>query len=487
MTRHTSQSVTHRRPNVLWITLDSVRADHTSLHGYHRETTPEMMRVASDSEGVNLTNSIAHSTRTPVSVPSMFTGLYPSRHQMIGSRSGSRLSESMKTAPDLFSAEDYRTIGISENGYAGAVKGFDERFDEFVKPSPTTLRDLLTRDHVPSLLKYALRPSEHGPGPTLDISAHGKQNAFFTTDITKRRLKRASTSDEPVFCYVHYNDPHHPYIPPCSTRDDFMHEVRASTEEAISFANRMSNEMYEWMANGLPLEDVEWEMLHAMYDACIKYTDRCVGELFDFAREELDDLVVVVTSDHGELFGEFGLLGHHIVLDDALIHVPTVVHGLPNISDQSDNIVQHMDIMQTILEVVGADTTQFQGYDLRYESRDVAISQDLRGTVDDESATNYERIKQYNPDTNLSHLPTSLLTVARTREFKFVHSKEEEQLYNLPDESNDVSTEYPEAFVELSQFVESWFAEEGTAFEDDPRDVELSSDMKKHLRDMGYL
>lgn len=145
------------KPNILWITLDSVRADHTSLHGYHRETTPEISRIAESEDGNNFKHGIAHSTRTPVSVPSMLTGLYPTSHQMLGTNSGYRIPELVKTVPELLSAQGYETLGISENGYAGEAKGIDERFDEFVHSNPSSLSDLLSRQFRLSFLNYLFK------------------------------------------------------------------------------------------------------------------------------------------------------------------------------------------------------------------------------------------------------------------------------------------------------------------------------------------
>lgn len=475
------------QPNILWITLDSVRADRTSLHNYSRDTTPGMSRIASKTNGVNFKHGISHSTRTPVSVPSMLTGLYPSRHRMIGTKSGDRLPDTMKTAPELLSEVGYQTIGVSENGYAGEVKGIDERFDTFIKSSPSTLSDFLSYDLGRSLVKYAFKTREHGPGLTRDHRQHGKQNSFFTTDIAKRKISSASHSDDPIFCYVHYDDPHHPYIPPLSTRNEYIGEIEGTADEAIAFAQEMHANMYEWMASGLPLSDDEWDLLFAMYDAAIKYTDRCVRTLFDFVQETLEDTIVIITADHGDLFGEYGLLGHHIVLHDGLTHVPLVTHGLDGIAHHANRPTQHNDVMKTVLSVAGAETSQFQGYDLRHQSRDVAISQDLRGTVDDPDVKNYDRIQQYNPDIDLSNLPKSQVTAVRTEDFKLVYTEEQLALYRLPDEHNDVKNEYHTVYVNLLSFVQEWLENEGAMFEDEPQPQELTKETKQHLQDMGYL
>ncbi|MGQ3330200.1 sulfatase-like hydrolase/transferase [Halorubrum sp. FL23] len=479
--------MTETKPNIFWITLDSVRADHTSLHGYGRDTTPELSRIADSPSGVQFQQGIAHSTRTPVSVPSMFTGLVPSCHQMIGQRSGDALPTELDTVPDLLSEIGYHTIGISENGYAGKAKNIDIRFDEFVKSSPTELSDFLTYDMGTSFLKYWFNVREHGPGFTANISAHGKQNSFFTSDIAKRKIRRYANSSDPIFCYIHYNDPHHPYVPPSSFMNEYTSEIDATAEEAVEFSLEMHDKMYEWMADELPLSGADWAKLNAMYDACIKYTDTCVGALFDFITERFDNAIVVITADHGDLFGEYGLLGHHMVLHDGLIHVPLITHGLREVTHHADRPTQHIDIMKTLLSVVRADTSEFQGYDIRTHTREVAISQDYRGSVDDPDSENYERIKKHNPNVDLSHLPASMVTAARTRDFKLIHTEESTKLFQLPDELTDVKNEFPNVHSELCSFVNEWLENEGTPIESSPMDLELTGATKKHLEEMGYL
>ena len=474
----------HSRPNILWITLDSVRADHTSLDDYHRDTTPEIDRIASSSEGLCFEHGIAHSTRTPVSVPSMLSGLYPSRHGMIGTDPG-MLLDLITTAPELFAEQGYQTMAISQNPYAGEAKGFDDRFDNFSDIKLSGMADLT--HFVPTLVKYVFNTYSHGPGLTLSRDAHGEQCSFYINDIVKRKLRSTSRGDDPFFCYVHYNDPHHPYIPPRSYQDEYTDEIQDSTEDALAFAREMHEEMYPWMADGLQLSDAQWEMLHAMYDATIKYTDSCVGKLFDFVTNNFPDTIVVITADHGDLFGEYGLLGHHMVLHDGLIRVPLVTHGLPNVEEHSRNPTQHIDVMQTLLSMVGADTSQFQGYNIQNETRTKAISQDLRGTVDDENSQNYERIIQYNDDIDLSHLPQSMITAVRTTKFKFIHTNEWTKLYELPNETDDVSEKYPDINEELQSFTKQWLQSEGKPLELGTNDAELNRETEQRLKDMGYL
>lgn len=473
-----------RNPNILWVTLDSVRADHTSLDNYHRDTTPEIARIASRSEGLSFEHGIAHSTRTPVSVPSMLTGLYPSRHGLIGADPGA-IPDSITTAPELFAEQGYQTMAISQNPYAGEAKGLDERFDDITDIKLSSMADLT--HFAPTLLKYAFNTTSHGPGLTLSKDAHSEQCSFYINDIVKRKLRSASRSENPFFCYIHYNDTHHPYIPPLSYQDEYTNEIESSTEEALSFAREMNENLYQWMAEGLQLSDTQREMLYAMYDAVIKYTDSCVGELFDFVVNKFPNTIIVITADHGELFGEYGLFGHHMVLHDGLIRVPLVIHGLDGVKSHTTKPTQHIDVMKTILSIANADVSQFQGFNIQKETRTKAISQDLRGTVDNDNTQNYERIVQYNEDIDLSHLPQSMVNAVRTTEFKLVHTDEWTKLYKLPNESDDVSEKYPYQDNDLQSFLEHWLQTEGAPLDIDSKESKLDEETERRLRDMGYL
>lgn len=472
------------QPNILWITLDSVRADHTSMHDYRRDTTPELQRIANHEVGNQFQNAIAHSNKTPTSVPSMLTGMSPSRHQMVGTKRDAMLPDSIQTVPELLSACGYQTIGISENVYAGELKKIDTRFSDFTRTSASGIQDFVSSELGISFLKYVFNTRSHGPGLTLDKHAHGNNYSFFTMDVARRKLRKTS---EPFFCYIHSNEPHHPYIPPISYQSEYIDEVEASVTEAIEFAATMSNERWRWMAGGLPISDTEWEMLYAMYDATIKYIDDCVGRFFDFVQRECGETIVIITSDHGELFGEHGLLDHHSVLDDSLIHVPLITYNLSDVSDHTDQPTQHADIMQTLLSSVGADTHQLEGYDIRDQQRSVAISQGVRSSVDDENEQNYQKILQYNSDIDLSHLPESLATSARTSDFKLVRTTERQRLYKLPDEQNDVKHQFTSVFEDLSTFLDSWTESQGELSNYTTEDRELNDEMKRHLHDMGYL
>jgi uncharacterized sulfatase len=216
-----------------------------------------------------------------------------------------------------------------------------------------------------------------------------------------------------------------------------------------------------------------------MYDAELSYTDEMIGRLFDHVRSlDLDDTVFVITADHGELFGEYGLLAHKLCLHDAVINVPLIVHGFDSIEADPDDMVQHADIIQTLVAQAGGITDGMQGVNLREEDRDYAIAQ--RGPA------RYEQFMKHNPNFDTSRYHDPLLTCLRTREFKYCKSDERTQLFDLPEEETDVSDDNPELTAEFDGTLESWLATEGQPI-DSSADADFTAAMEQQLRDLGYV
>lgn len=219
--------------------------------------------------------------------------------------------------------------------------------------------------------------------------------------------------------------------------------------------------------------------LEAMYDAEISYTGEMVGRFFDYVCSmDLGKTIFIVTADHGELFGEHGLFSHTLIVDDALTHVPLVTHGLDEIEGQTDELVQHVDVIRTLLELAGADTDQMQGIDLRTDVRDEVFVQDQE--------SNFDIYFEFNPEFDTSGFHHGPVTGIRTKEFRCQKSPDKSKLLKLPDESRDVSSEYPEVAKRMDGKLKDWLIEYGTSIEAG-KESEFTETMRHQLRDLGYL
>jgi uncharacterized sulfatase len=170
-------------------------------------------------------------------------------------------------------------------------------------------------------------------------------------------------------------------------------------------------------------------------------------------KSELDDVIVVVTADHGDLFGEQGIIGHKLLLHDGLIRVPLVVFGL-DLDITESPLIQHSDLMKTLLARAGAGTDQINGIDLSKNSREFAFSQ--RGKFQ-----NIERFAQYDQEIYDRNIPQSQTTAIRSQDYKLVKSNNGTKLYQLPNEIADVSGEKGDIENELEKELDEWVTDIG--------------------------
>ncbi|WP_276254272.1 sulfatase [Halomontanus rarus] len=469
-------------PNVVWVTLDSVRTDHTTMSGYRRDTTPNLARIAADGDGQQFSNCFSHGIWTLASSASILTGTYPSRHDVgLGS---SKLSPKLSTAGELFSEQGYRTACLSCNSHISDATDLSRGFDRFEWLSSSTL---LQAAGLKTTLEYGLNIRKHSAGFTTDPNKHS--TPFLMNEIATRWLDSLA-DEEPFFFYLHYNEPHRPYYPPRPYLDRYTDDIDASPQEAVDTAMRVHENLYEIVANGCQLSTREWESLRAMYDAEIAYTDEMIGQLFDHVRSrDLEDTIFVITADHGELFGEYGLLAHKLCLHDGVINVPLVIHGLEALSSDTDEdtlgavtdedaLVQHADVMQTLVTRAGGRTDDMQGIDIRTAERKHAIAQ--RGTAE------YEPFLEHNSEFETDRYHDSMLTCLRTDDFKYCYSEDRTELFDLPDEETDVSSEHPDRVERFDRTLTEWLETDGQPI-DATLEAEFTDAMEQQLKDLGYI
>ncbi|MGZ0745993.1 sulfatase [Haloparvum sp. AD34] len=456
------------QPNVVWITLDSVRMDHTTMGGHTRDTTPNISELADS--GFSHDTCITPGQGTPYSSGSFLTGTYPFHHGL--QLENEYLPEELATVPELLRGVGYRTAGLSRNSFVSPGTGLDRGFDRFEWLNSTRLFNI-----VPTsvLLKWALNIRQHSAGFTLDAGKHS--TPFLMNGIAKRWLNDLSES-EPFFLYLHYNEPHHPYYPPLPYLDEYTDDIAFSTEEAASFAMEMHAKYRSWVANDKDLTEEELEALRALYDAEIRYTDEMIGRLFDYTQSlDLEDTVFVITSDHGDFFGEKNLLSHVLSIDDGVTHTPLVVHGLEEIRTDSP-VIQQIDVMEALVAEAGGETEQFQGIDIRKETREFAISN--RAPIDEETW------KEYNSEFDASRFHSGKLTSIHTGKFRYQYSTDKSELFRLPDENHDLSDVFPNVADHLDRKLEEWLSEFGKPVKTTEQS-ELTNEMQQQLRDLGYV
>ncbi|AUV82861.1 sulfatase [Salinigranum rubrum] len=461
------------QPNVVWITVDSIRADHTSVCGYGRETTPNLETIAAD--GVSFSHCHSQGIWSCESAASILTGTLPSFHGVGGPNEV--LPDSIRTVPELLSDVGYRTVGLSANPWFSPARKLDRGFDEFVYLNKSNV----LAAGVPTVLRFLAGIGSHSAGLTRRIPAH--RSEYLVYELAKQKLTGFENAEDPFFLYVHTQGAHTPYFPPKPYLDRFTDGLEMSPKAAREFVYDAHQNLYREIAAGLDYTPDQWRAFGAMYDALIAYLDDQLWSLFSHLQSlDLGETIFVVTADHGDLLGEVGLLSHKVALHDGLTNVPLVIHGWDDISQQAENLVQHIDVIRTLVAAAGGDTTGLHGVDLRTETRDVVFSQ----RSDAYYWKTMNEVLEYNPEFDASAYHAGTATSVRSREFKLVAGDDTECLYRLPDEELDRSADYPSERDELRGRIADELRRVGDTQYTGER-AAITRDVQEHLDNLGYL
>ena len=315
--------------NVLLITVDTLRADHLSSYGYPRQTTPNLDRLAA--EGVRFDQTAVQWPKTTPSFASMFTATY-SKDNDIVRRVGIPVSCRFEMLAKVLKRRGYATQAVVSNGALGSEFNFDQGFDTYVETWKLTSHAGADPNHAEAVTRLAIG--------LLD------------------GLGREARAGRPWFLWVHYIDPHFPYVPPRKWRNRFQGDRFADRSQKVPVSDRPKQQM-----GGIGREQVldghdDLAFYVARYDAAVAYADAQIGELLAEMRRRglLGRTLTVFTSDHGESLGEHayyfdhGRFGFQTCLRVPLIfHYPGVL--APRVDRQP---VELLDLAPTLLEAAGA-------------------------------------------------------------------------------------------------------------------------------------
>ena len=300
-----------RQPNIIWVTWDSVRADHLSLYGYDKPTTPNLEEFAE--RAVVFEQAVAQANWTRPSYVSMFVSRWPWFHRRIEPEHPA-LAEKLRSL-------GYRTLGVVQNPNLDAGFGFSQGFRSYVRFSGRTA------------------PAE-------------------VTERAIAEIGSALEAEEPVFAFIHSLDPHYPYAEDNPFRAEFLSPNRRAVPLAeTSF--RMS-EGRDWDDDD-PEKDRLAGYFAEAYDAEIRRCDQEFRRLLDFleSRGAAEESLIIFNSDHGEEFADRGRFGHASSnLFPELTFVPLMVR-FPRVlgveARRVARMVENLDIYPTILRVLGED------------------------------------------------------------------------------------------------------------------------------------
>lgn len=326
--------------NVVFVSFDTLRADHVSSYGYGKKTTPTIDEFAQ--KGFVFTDAISASSWTLPSSMSWFTGVYPSKHKILnkytllspGKQEISNLnilSPDMETLAEVLAKNGYRTGGFTGGAGVHSMFGYDKGFDVYIDD-----RDFAGFEYTyPKAIEW--------------IKAN---------------------KDQKLFIFLHGYNIHGEYTPPGGYDFRFLDfkytgKLTGSKEEEIELRE-------QGMAQGklfLSKDDVRF--LTAIYDEKIQRADTEFAKFIEEYKKLglFDKTVFLLTSDHGEELYDHGRIDHGQTLYEEVIHVPLII-SIPGVEGEKiPNQVRSIDLMPTILNMLGIKIddkvkNQLQGIDL---------------------------------------------------------------------------------------------------------------------------
>ncbi len=325
------------RAHLFLLVLDTVRADHLSVYGYRRETTPELARWIRRRENARVfPQAYANATWTVESHASLFTGRLPHEHgahfALDGSlRYGFAVADGLPTLAEALSSTGHATLAAYANHWLHSVQGFDRGFDRYLMTIDSEglpfVGEALRSRCVPGLFAEAVK---------------GGARANEVNAALLSMIEPWSRRPAPLFVFANYGDAHGPYAAPPPFRGRFAPLDLRERPEHLSLA----------------LAPRRLEELEARYDEELAYLDHELGRfLAELERLGLlDRSWIFITSDHGEAFGEHGALEHGTTVHNEVVRVPLIVFPPRGETLPSDSgPVSLVDVAATLAALGGSD------------------------------------------------------------------------------------------------------------------------------------
>jgi len=446
------------RPNVVLITVDTLRPDHLGCLGYPRDTSPYIDRLAAG--GVIFRDTITAAGRTVQSFPSILTGIYPPEHGLRYEGQMHDVLEGRLTLTRSLRDEGYDAFAVTQGLNVGLHRDF-EVYDPEIYLDPDG--------------KKVYLPTRN------DREASRKAVQW---------LRSRRGSERPFFLWMRYNAPHWPYEAPDPYTEMFDPEYKGS--HSFNDAERPGVEKGAVIfgIERLPEREVQHAIAH--YDGEIRYADRAIGDLLEAidAMEMGQNTIYVVTADHGESFGEHDYFFEHgAFLYEATVRVPLIVSapGRLPAGRVVESQARTIDIMPTILDLAGIPVPEgLQGVSLVPRTKDGG---DRPGPpAYSESGRNFypENPRQYVGGI------AGKWRMLRTSRYKVILIPKDPEpvweVYDLqkdPRETENLNENTPEEAARLKEILLAMLAEDPGR--DDRGEPPLPDELREHLRSLGYV
>ena len=428
--------------NIVLITIDTLRSDHLSCYGYERNTTPHIDNIAE--QGTIFKHVVAPSSWTAPSMASLFTSTYPINHGVVHGIKYRKekkevFSDELITLPEILRKRGYTTFGVSSNHHLTEELGFARGFDYFEYQGWT--------------------------------KAEVVNRILFSWEDALRQSNK-------YFLWVHYNDPHTPYV----GRSPWIERYATQSLDQVLKVSRKSKShlrLNEFIPT-LKKDPQSLSDLVALYDSEISYVDFHIGELIKkFALDR--NTLILITSDHGEEFLDHGQLGHGHNLHGETVNIPLIIKQ-PYSSNKKtvEEYVNLLDIMPTILDLVKVDLPDQTLGTSVWERKGLLLW--LREMVSSNDKSEFNFIE-------LDRKP--IMKSIMTPQWKYIYNykDETEQLYNIekdPLEVNNLVDKEEKLGNVLKEQLFHWVSQ-SKKYPPRKRSVTLSPEEEKKLRALGYI
>lgn len=401
--------------NIVLIALDTQRADHLGCYGYAKPTSPFIDSLAA--QGVVFERCYAPNIPTHPSFTTLFTGKEAITHDVVNIGGGVPIKPEIKLLPEILQANNFRTAAVDTMG-----RHFKRGFETYISPE-WDRSDPMT-----------LRRAEH------------------ITDAALPLIEEMRGGEKPFFLFLHYWDPHTPYLPPADFRTMFYPVDRDPYDlNNHSMDAAWNDPMFQWYFHEWIPGVTDSEYVNALYDAETAYMDWQLRRVFAALEPIKEDTVVFLTADHGEILDEqLGFYDHH-GLYEGNVHIPLIAYwpgGIPA-GKRVPGFVQNLDFFPTVLELTGiADMEGAEGR---------SLLPCIRGERDG----NYDEVY-------LSEATWEVKRAYRNTEWKFIQSIEPDphhrplqELFDLradPAEQINLAEQRPEVVTALKARLDNWVA-----------------------------
>jgi arylsulfatase A-like enzyme len=311
------------RPDIVFVVIDTLRADRLAIHGGKRSPLPTVDKIAQ--EGAWFSRAFAQSGWTLPSFVSMFTGLYPHQHR-VGRNPNNEdqfgaLPDSATTLAESLKKQGYATGAVINNTFLAPAFGLSQGFD--------------------------------------DYDYKGADNSQFRSaqETTQRALSWLEKQQGSSFLVVHYMEAHMNLMPQKEHRGRFTEDGIAPVP--IPFGGKDAFDMTQRQRKK---EEIDYVL--GLYDEELWSVELALHSLVEGIKkqERWENTVFVITSDHGEEFWDYGSFEHGHSLMGVLTHIPLVVHG-PNLKGlgKISTLVEHVDLYQGLMGIAGAEQVEEVG------------------------------------------------------------------------------------------------------------------------------